>query len=180
MESQIPEQHAIGYKNPPLHTRWQSGTSPNPGGTRRGFVYPSAAYARLGSLSLEQIRDYEPANVIEAGIKNTLLRAAEAKSWKAAQAAIKEIADRVEGKAVTRKIDLGAEDVVSKARLLYQMGLRLREQITQHCETIACDDACKHRMLALIPPDEQGVLEAVLATVEERYHEAVIRELGEG
>ena len=90
---------------PPIHARWQPGTSGNPGGVKRGTVFPAEAYKRLGAMGLDELLAYAPRNVIETGVKNALLRAAQADDWQAAHAAMKEVADRIEGKA-GRKITI--------------------------------------------------------------------------
>jgi hypothetical protein len=158
-------------------TPYKPGQSGNPGGIRKGTVIVSEAYNRLGALPLEQLRAYQPRSAIEHGIKQAVLRAAEAKDWQAAHAALKEITDRTEGKAIQRRVDLTADEVVSKAKLAYQLGLRLRDNLAAHCREIACNDECAAKMSTLIPFDDSDVLQAVLSTVDEQYHDAVIREL---
>jgi hypothetical protein len=163
-------------KYPPERLRglapYKRGQSGNPGGIRKGTAFISEAYKRLMALPPAQRKQYQPANGAEEAALALIKKAVDGEV-----SAAKEITDRTEGKAIQRRIDVTADEVVSKARLLYGMGLRLREQIIEHCKAIACDEGCAERMLALIPPDDAGVLEAVLATIDEQYHEAVIREL---
>jgi hypothetical protein len=166
-----PNSLAAGTANLVPYKRGQSG---NPGGRPRGVPRLSNCYERLLRMSVEELQQFRPQNTAEAMALRQVSAALYA--WDGLPA-VKEITDRTEGKAVQRRIDVTADEAVSKARLLYEMGLRLREQIIEHCKQIACDDNCAERMLGLIPPDDAGVLEAVLATVDEQYHDAVIREL---
>jgi hypothetical protein len=101
-----PEKQANGRLMPPKHSRFQPGQSGNPGGQQKGVVYVTEAYKRFGRLpiaELETLDRRKQLSVVEAGVVNMLLRAANADDWQAAHAALKEITDRLEGKAEQRK-----------------------------------------------------------------------------
>lgn len=101
---------------------FQPGVSGNPGGVRKGTVFPTEAYKRLGAMDVEELRGYRPKNGIEAAAKATILRAVEAKDWKAADSAAKELADRIEGKPkqIVGSVDLTA---VEKERAKFQAAI---------------------------------------------------------
>jgi hypothetical protein len=164
-------------KYPPERLRglvpYKPGQSGNPGGIRKGTAFISEAYKRLLALPPAQRQQYQPANGAEEAALALIEKAIEGEV-----SAAKEITDRTEGKAIQRRVDLTADEVVSKAKLAYQLGLRLRDNLVAHCREIACNDECAARMSTLIPFDDSDVLEAVLSTVDEPYHDAVIRELG--
>ena len=102
-----PEKQANGRLMPPKHSRFRPGQSGNPGGQQKGVVYVTEAYKRFGRMTVEQIAALDrrkQLNVVEAGVVNMLLRAANADDWQAAHAALKEITDRLEGKATQIKV----------------------------------------------------------------------------
>jgi hypothetical protein len=82
---------------------FKPGKSGNPGGQQKGTVYVAEAYKRLGSMSVVALRAAKFNSATETAVQNAILRACEAKDWEAAHAALKEIADRVDGKAEQRK-----------------------------------------------------------------------------
>lgn len=150
---------------------YKSGQSGNPGGVKRGTVYPAEAYKRLGAMGLEDLRDYSPRNVIEAGAKNTLLRAAEANDWKAAHAAMKEVADRIEGKA-DRRITI--EQVPELKTRIVTMVTALRQVNgnihAKHCEPAKCvcldDEQFREAILAPYPEQIREMVEAEMAVLD--------------
>lgn len=154
---------------------YKPGQSGNPGGVGKGAVFITEAYKRLMKLDNAELVNYRPKNAAEIMALRLVAQGAYGCD---PLPAIKEIADRTEGKAIQRRVDLTEEDVVSKAKLAYALGLRLRDNLVAHCREIACSDECAERMSMLIPFDNSDVLQAVLSTVDERYHDAVIRELG--
>ena len=158
-------------KYPPERLRglmpYKSGQSGNPGGVKRGTVYPAEAYKRLGAMQVETLRGYSPRNAIEAGAKNTLLRAAEATDWKAAHAAMKEVSDRIEGKA-DRRITI--EQVPELKTRIVTMVAALRminENIhTRHCEPDKCacldDEQFRAALLTPYTGEMRSLIEAEL------------------
>lgn len=87
-----------------LMPAWQAGKTPNPGGNRKGTPHADAAYAKLSCMSLEDLHKYNPPNVVEYAVKQGIIRACEAPDWQAAHAALKELADRLDGKPEQRKV----------------------------------------------------------------------------
>lgn len=84
-------------------TQFKPRQSGNPGGQRKGTVYVSEAYKRLGCMSLDALKLAQFTTAIETAVQQAILRAAEASDWQAAHAALKELADRVDGKAEQKK-----------------------------------------------------------------------------
>lgn len=162
----------------PYH--WKPGQSGNPSGMPKGTPSLTRAYAKILALSPDDLKRFKPENHAEVIALRQVKRAITSNLdyGNTANAVAKEIADRLEGKALQRRADVTTDEVVSKAKLAYELGLRLRDNLVAHCKEIACDEACAQRISTLIPFDSADVLQAVLSTVEEQYHEAVVRELG--
>lgn len=81
---------------------FKPGQSGNPGGQKKGVVYLSEAYKRLMTFTLEDLEAYKPANMTEEMAKAQLMRALNARDKEAINATEK-IADRVEGRAISRQ-----------------------------------------------------------------------------
>jgi hypothetical protein len=97
----IPEEQGtrVGYKRPPLHTRFSKGMSGNPGGVKKGTVFISEAYKRMLAMSPEELKKYKPKNVAEQiAIEQVRNAGGDGMEQLSLQAA-KEITDRTEGKA---------------------------------------------------------------------------------
>ena len=116
--------HANGFK---------PGTSGNPGGTVKGATFLSEAYKRLGAMPLKEFEAYQPKNAIEKIAFETLRQGMSDPDKRIS--AVKEIADRTEGKprqaididmAVTdwrelaRRHGLSESDVIREARQLIE------------------------------------------------------------
>jgi hypothetical protein len=102
-KAKFPEKQGneVGYKKPPKATQFKKGQSGNPGGQKKGLVYLSEAYKRLMAMPAAEFDNYEPCNATErmayAHIQQAIIE-----GDKRTQA-IKEIADRTEGKPLQRK-----------------------------------------------------------------------------
>jgi hypothetical protein len=142
-----PNSVAAGTRN---LTPYKPGQSGNPGGVRRGTVFISEAYKRLLKLDEAELAAYRPKNAGEAMALRQVIAGIYGLD---ALPHIKEITDRTEGKAIQRRVDLTADEVLGKAKLAYALGLRLRDNLVTHCREIACDDECAARMSTLIPFD---------------------------
>ena len=117
--------YAVGYMKPPTSTQFQRGISGNPGGNYKKTPHADTAYKRLGTMSLEDLRAYVPANAIEYAVKNGILRACEASDWQAAHAALKELADRVDGKAVQKTVTEHTISPETRAEIIVEAYVRL-------------------------------------------------------
>lgn len=100
------EQGMIGYKKPPVATRFKKGESGNPGGVKKGATFIGEAYKRILALKPEKREAFKPKNVAEEIAIAQVERALTAEAQHANNVA-KEIADRTEGKALQR---IGSED----------------------------------------------------------------------
>src|ERR1044071_4903172 len=97
MSNKIPQkQGKVGYKNPPVETRFKPGRSGNPGGNYKNTPKISNAYNRLLAMSLEELKAFRASNVAEE-IALKQVRAAVGND--ASLQAVKEITDRTEGRA---------------------------------------------------------------------------------
>lgn len=76
----------------------------NPGGNRKNTPHADAAYARLGSLSLDKLRAYEPANAVESAIKRSIVAASDAEDWQEANAALKQLILCLDGSPLKRSV----------------------------------------------------------------------------
>jgi hypothetical protein len=76
----------------------------NPGGNRKNTPHADAAYARLGSLSIEKLRVYEPANAVESAIKRSIVAASDAADWQEANAALKQLILCLDGSPLKRSV----------------------------------------------------------------------------
>lgn len=132
MSAQIPQETGVGYKRPPKHTRFgqPNGNPFNRGGVQKGFVFPSETYKRFSTYSPDELRDCTPRNAIEAACKRLMLMAMEADEWQAVVAALKEITDRVEGKAPQTMTVIPA-DIATRAAQDFK-----REQIVNEREQL--------------------------------------------
>jgi hypothetical protein len=90
--------YEVGYGKPPAHSRFQKGKSGNLGGLPKGTPKISAAYARLLTLSPEELRTFQPSNVAEE-LALEQIRTAQAGKPSETLRAIKEVTGRTEGKA---------------------------------------------------------------------------------
>ena len=159
--------------------RFQPGQSGNPGGRPRGIPRLSNCYERLLRMSVEELQQFRPANAAEA---MALRQVAAAIYGVDALPAVKEITDRTEGKAIQRRIDLTEAEAVRSAKRDYELGRRYVEALNAALEGEIGADACEvcaakvaERIRQVFA--ESDLIGAILATTDERYHEAVRREL---
>src|SRR5689334_8787573 len=131
-------------KYPPSRTAglipFKAGQSGNPGGIRKGTIIVSEAYKRLGAMSVEELRTYEPREATEMAIRNAILRACEAEDWQAAHAALKEIADRTEGKAVQQRVIIDTSDqaaLIREAKTRFSFFIEYNQRFTQYRQLFA-------------------------------------------
>lgn len=160
--SEIPQQPRIGYKSPPLETRFKPGNNANPGGNYKHTPKVGHAYARLGRMKTADLRAFECENAIEDGVKAAILRAVDASTWKAAHAALKEIADRLDGKPYQHKVI----ETVSTQRLEISIVVQLRALARVDGRELSHDDALlelANTREKLEKAQELGYLEAIEA-----------------
>lgn len=147
---------------------YRPGQSGNPGGRPRGIPRISNCYERLLKMSPAELQQFVPQNAAEA----VALRQVSAAIYGSdALPAAKEITDRTEGKAIQRRVDLTTDDVISKAKLLYSIGQRF---VAQMQAALTCS-GCGHHLDFGVSNEQ--LLSDILFTIDEQYHEAVIREL---
>jgi hypothetical protein len=96
---QIPEEQGkVGYKRPPIHTRFEKGISGNPGGVKKGTIYVSEAYKRLMAMPMQEYKAYKPKNPAEAMAMQQIKNALGLSKREITLPSAKEIADRTEGR----------------------------------------------------------------------------------
>ena len=97
MSDEIPQkQGKVGYKNPPVETRFKPGQSGNPGGNYKNTPKISNAYNRLLAMPPDEFKKFKPSNMAEE-IAFRQMRAAS--KVDCSLPAAREITDRTEGKA---------------------------------------------------------------------------------
>jgi hypothetical protein len=158
---------------------YKAGQSGNPGGRPRGIPRLSNCYERLLQMSVEELQQFRPANAAEAMALRQVVAAIYGVDG---LPAVKEITDRTEGKAIQRRIDLTEAEAVISAKRDYEIGRRYVEALNAALEGEICADACEVcavKVAARIRQvfAESDLIGAILATTDERYHEAVRREL---
>ena len=130
-------------------------------------------------MSVEELQQFRPANAAEA---MALRQVAAAIYGFDGLPAVKEITDRTEGKAIQRRIDLTEAETVSRAKRDYELGRRYVEALNDALEGEICADACEVCAVKVAAKIRQvfaeaDLIEAILATTDERYHNAVSHEL---
>ena len=157
---------------------YKPGQSGNPGGRPHGIPRLSNCYERLLRMSVEELQQFRPANAAEA---MALRQVAAAIYGFDGLPAVKEITDRTEGKSIQRRIDLTEAEAVSSAKRDYELGRRYVEALNDALEGEICAAACAvcaakvaERIRQVFA--ESDLIGAILATTDERYHEAVMRE----
>jgi|SRR6185436_11359304 len=142
---------------------FQPGRSGNPGGIKKGTVFVSECYKRLGAMPTDELRNYRPKNAIEDGVKAALLRAIEAPDWQAAHAALKELTDRLEGKAVkvVESVDVQRLEISILVQLRALACIDGKEM--SHAEALAELAMTREK---LERAQEMGLLEAIGAEYE--------------
>ena len=130
----------------------------NPGGHPKGAPRVDVCYARLGAMPIDDLRAYEPKHAIEHSVKQAILRACEAPDWQAAHAALKELADRLDGKPEQRKVVEHTVNVEVRQAITVRAYFLLFMAIERE-EAIAAVDECFRLKAA-------GEYDAMLAAVE--------------
>src|SRR5437764_7730548 len=153
---------------------YKAGQSGNPGGRQCGIPRLSNCYERLLRMSVEELQQFRPANAAEAMALRQVVAAIYGVDG---LPAVKEITDRTEGRAIQRRIDLTEAETVSSAKRDYELGRRYVEALNAALEGEICADACKvcaekvaERIRQVFA--ESDLIGAILATTDERYHEA--------
>jgi hypothetical protein len=156
------EPYFVGYKKPPAATQFKRGVSGNPGGNFKKTPHVDSAYKRLGAMSLEDLRAYVPAHAIEYAVKNAILRACEASDWQAAHAALKELADRIDGKPVQTKVVEHTLAPETRQQILAKAYFMLFSAISEDeaLATIRNVYRAKHEQ------DEGAMMQAVIKAIE--------------
>lgn len=150
---------------------YKPGQSGNPGGRPRGTPRLSNIYARLLRLSPAELAQFQPQSAAEAMALRQVVAAIYGVD---ALPAVKEITDRTEGKAIQRKADVSESEIVAAARRDYALGLQLLGKLAEALTaSVFCAD-CAAKLETVMA--QEDVAAAILATTDERYHDAVIRE----
>lgn len=148
MSSDIAEKQRRIHPNSLLNLRpFEPGRSGNPGGVRKGTVFVSECYKMLMSLPLDQLQTFKPANAAEAAALRQVYTSIYGQD---ALSSLKEITDRLEGKAPQL---VKREDVSQLERLI----IRVQERHLAYTgNELSRDQAIEH--IVAFKPELAGQL----------------------